>query len=322
MPGSAEMPRDQAPAGASDPAYLAALEWVARLNDETVSERERCDFSEWMAADPAHRGAFERATRLWNCFDQVKPAAERLQRRRALLGALAAVAALPAAYALYRQVWAADFRSGVGERRSVRLSDGSRVELGTDSAIAVAFSAVERRITLRRGQAFFEVAPDPARALSVYAGSGSTTALGTRFDIRRDGDTVTVSVLEHAVQVRADATPTARRVEQGWQLRYGGDGIGQPVRMIDPEAVVAWRQDRLVFDAVPLRQVLRELARYRHGPIVLMDRQAGSRPVTAVFDSRDIAGALHGLADALDLRLLDVGGCASFVYAGAGPAGR
>lgn len=312
------MPRDEpAAAGASDPAYLAALEWVARLNDEAVSERDRADFGAWLAADAGHPAAFERATRLWNCFDQVKPAAERLHRRRAILGALAAVVALPAAYALYRQLWAADFRSGVGERRSVRLSDGSRVELGTDSAISVAFTASARSITLHRGQAFFEVAPDPARSLSVRAGPGSTTALGTRFDIRRDDDGVTVSVLEHAVQVRVDGQPDAARVAQGWQLRYGDRGIGQPLRMADPGAVTAWRQDRIVFDGVPLRQVLRELARYRHGPIVLMDRQAGGWPVTAVFDTRDIDAALRGLAEALSLRVLDVGGYASFVYAGA-----
>lgn len=308
------MGRATAAAPRTDPAFHAALQWVARLNDEAVSESDRTRFTRWMTADPSHPPAFERAVRLWDCFDAVKPAADRMRRRRAVLGTLAAAMAAPVLYGLCRQLWAADYRSGVGERRSLALEDGSRIELSTDSAISVAFSATARRVTLLRGQAFFAVAPDPKRPFSVQTASGVTTALGTQFDIRRDADAVTVSVLEHAVRIHVPGKPDPAPVRQGWQIRYDDNGAQTPVRM-DPSAVTAWRQDRVVFDDVPLKLVLRELARYRHGPIVLMDREAGALPVTAVFNTRDIAAALHGLADAFALRVLDVGGYAAFVYA-------
>lgn len=299
---------------AQDPVYLAALEWLARLNDEGAVEQDRRAFARWLDESPAHPAAYARAQALWNRFELVRPAVSRMHRRRAVLGALAALAAVPALYAISRQHLLADYRSGVGERRRIELADGSQVELGSDSALSVRLDGQQRRLTLHRGQAYFQVAADTARPFSVQAGAGVTTALGTQFDIKLLDDVVTVSVTEHAVAVtpRPGAAPVT--VSAGWRMQYGESGGAEPARF-DQAAALAWRQDRLVFNDAPLAAVLAELQRYQRGPIFLMNADVGALPVTAAFHAADPQEALRSLAETFPIRLRVVAGYATLVYA-------
>ena len=54
--------------------------------------------------------------------------------------------------------------------RDVALSDGSRVAIGADSALAVNYTAASRNLQLKNGEAFFEVEHNPDRPFVVQAG--------------------------------------------------------------------------------------------------------------------------------------------------------
>jgi transmembrane sensor len=54
---------------------------------------------------------------------------------------------------------------------------------------------------LKQGEAFFEVAKDPNRPFVVSAGSKRVVAVGTKFSVRRDADSVGVVVTEGKVRV-------------------------------------------------------------------------------------------------------------------------
>ena len=302
----------------TDPAHMEALEWFVRIRDDKAGAEERRAFAAWLVADPANRAAFERAEALWSRFDAVEPEfrrlrkAGRLGRRDVLLGGLVALAAIPAGYVmLNRNLIFATWRTAAGERRSFMLDDGSQVELGSASALSVDFSAGLRRVALLEGEGFFQVAPDPTRPFVVEAGIGRTSALGTAFDVKLVDDTVAVTVVEHAVAVVVgeDAPMT---LEAGWQVSYGPSGLARPVE-VDTSLVQAWRQDRIVFEDVPLAAVLRELERYRRGRIILMDRAVGAMPVTAVFETTNVDAALTTIAAALPVRVVD-GGLIAVVY--------
>lgn len=302
----------------TDPVHMEALEWFVRIRDDKADAEDRRAFAAWLAADPANRPAFERAEALWNRFDVVEPEfrrrrkAGRFGRREVLLGGLAALVAIPAGYvALNRDLIFATWRTAAGERRSFTLEDGSQVELGSASALSVDFSAGLRRVALLEGEGFFQVAPDAARPFVVEAGIGRTRALGTAFNVKLDEDTVAVTVMEHAVAV-AVGNGAPLTLEAGWQVSYGPVGLTRPVE-VDTGLVQAWRQDRIVFEDVPLAAVLRELERYRRGRIILMDRAAGAMPVTAVFETTNVDAALATIAAALPVRVVD-GGLIAVVY--------
>ena len=229
-----------------------------------------------------------------------KPA--RPPSRRRFLYAAAAVAAVaaPAAVLLSRPDLLADHSTTVGERRKVTLEDGSTVELAGSSSLSVDFSAQARRVVLHDGEAFFDVARDDTRPFVVQAADGFSRALGTSFDVKRQGTEVTVAVVEHAVAVSSAGSRVV--VEQGQQIRYGAHRLGK-VGEADLAQVEAWRRDRLIFHETPLGEVVADLERYRGGRIVMTDARLRDIPVTAVFDARQADAALDTIASSLAIRL-------------------
>lgn len=286
-----------------DELLLKALEWFVTLNDASAGAADRRAFARWMQ-HPDHAAAYGRAEALWNRFEIVRPEYERMRqdgrigRRQAMLGLVGVGLAVPLGWRLAVRP---DYATGIGQRATLDLADGSRVELGPDSALDVELRPGERRLHLRRGQAHFQVAADAARPFVVRAGAGQVRALGTGFDINLLGTEVVVTVTEHAVEVAAGAgAPAVLRA--GWQMTYGG-GPPSPGRQVDLDSATGWQRSRLVFDEAPLGQVLGELGRYRRGRILLLDAGLDALPVSAVIDTADASAALDHLAASLPIRL-------------------
>jgi transmembrane sensor len=203
---------------------------------------------------------------------------------------------------------AASYRTAPGERSRVTLDDGSLVQLGTDSALALAFDARQRRVVLLAGEAYFAVAPmtgSETRPFVVEAAGGTATALGTQFMVDRRGDGMTVTVAEHTVRVAAAQAGNATRavvLSPGETVRYDRvAGLGM-VAKANIDRATAWRRGRLVFDEVPLSEVVAELNRYRRGPIVLADGDFRDRRVSGVFDTADLDAALRAITREMGLK--------------------
>ena len=92
------------------------------------------------------------------------------------------------------QVQTIAYETAAHERRTVALDDGSKVELDVDTQIAVRLGTERRQIELLSGRALFEVAHDASRPFSVTAAGSRTTALGTKFQVQRDGAWVVVTL--------------------------------------------------------------------------------------------------------------------------------
>lgn len=291
---------------ATDPVVMEALEWFVRMRDHKANAIDRRAFDVWLAADETHVAAWQRAETLWKRFDIAQPEFDRarhshvLSRRNILLGSIVAAAG-GGLFMLGSADLVADFATGVGERKTFALADGSTVELGSDSVLSVRFTDGARELVLHRGQGFFDVTADSRRPFIVRVTDGTVKALGTRFDVKYVGDVVTAAVSKHAVLVQAGSSPELR-IDDGWQVSYSRDGLTKPTPA-NLEAIEAWRRDRLVFQDAPLRRVLAELERYRRGRIVLMDKHAGDIPVTAIFDTKQPDSALRTIADTLPIRV-------------------
>lgn len=203
----------------------------------------------------------------------------------------------------------ADAMTETGERRDVRLGDGSVVQLNTDSAIAIDYSPDRRTVRLLGGEAAFSVAGDPERPFVVEAAEGTITALGTRFVVRRNPADVTVMVSEHSVRVSSAADGERDTVDlgEGQELDYGPGGIGRP-HAIDVPTETSWTRGRLVFADRPLSEVVSELARYRKGILTIAGDDLGRRRVSGSFRIDDPDAALATLQRLLgisSLRLTD-----------------
>lgn len=289
-----------------------ALEWCVRLQDAGATAAEHEAFAQWLAADPKHPAAWQRARQVWGMAGvagHAQLAASRAARkripRRSYLGLASAAALLLAVtvLALSPARWA-DYRTEVAQVRSWTLADGSTVQLAPHSSLDVSFGAGERRLRLYRGEAWFKVASDPSRPFIVEAAGGEVRALGTAFDVQVLGDGANVTVTEHRVRVSREGQQA--EAGEGQSLHYGAQGIGT-LRHFDPEQQLAWREQRLIFRDESLSQVLQRLQPYSRAHLLLTDSSLAQLRVTAAMHALEADAALQSLQVILPIRVTTVG---------------
>jgi len=305
-----------------------AAAWFARLNTRSIPATALEEFRIWRQT-PGNREAYAAIEAIWNKTGQLRSDPEmgeavtaalaRTRKSRpgaTFLGALRSrpvtsfgVVAITALAVLVGVQWAqarSVYSTGVGEQRLVRLDDGSRVRLDTQTQIKVRFSQGTRRVVLERGQAFFDVAKDAGRPFVVAAGTTDVQAVGTRFDVRRDEDKVRVILVDGVVEVRAAAPTSNPGSLQRWTLKPGeqltaGREVVAP-KPVDVAAATSWTDGRITFRAVPLTAAIAEVNRYSDQKIELDAPDVGAILVTGIFNSGDTDAFVAAVSDLHGLR--------------------
>lgn len=310
--------------GGDGRAAREAAEWLARLNSRSVSTEELNAFYEWRR-DPENAEAYARGEQLWHesralgddrdIAQAVREALERPRlgrtrsvpsRRMVLVGiGTVAVAAGGGGWLLLTQPQR--YKTRVGEQLLVNLEDGSRLRLNTDSEAAVRFSSSARQVELSRGQAFFEVAPNPSRPFRVQAANVEVVAVGTRFDVWKQSDQEARVVLaEGRIDVRAD--------DRAWAstLSRAGDSVTlrpserPQIVSLDVEAATSWTGGRLHFRRTPLADAIAEMNRYSAKQISLEAPRLRSLEVDGVFAAGDPDSFVAALTALFPLRARQV----------------
>ena len=232
-----------------------ASRWHARLAAEDCTDLDRAEFECWRASSRQHADAYEGAEALsaklarWaklddrlksmaddafamasdhethpNLSDDYLALGAQAGRARRWMAPAALAATVVVAFVgvrlsgyLTRAVPPVSYASSQETRREVTLADGSIVHLDVDSEISVRLSEGQRQIALVNGRALFEVAHDATRPFVVSAGQSHTTALGTHFQVQREGHEVLVTLTEGSVAVtdRCGAAALAREADAG-----------------------------------------------------------------------------------------------------------
>ncbi|GGB33192.1 sigma factor regulator FemR [Tistrella bauzanensis] len=306
---------------AHDREQAEALKWFLLMKEEPVAHADRDAFARWLAGHERRADAYARAEALWARFDAVKPSYDamaggrmsdgrrsdgrRISRRAVLTGGAVLVAGAAGSQLVSPARLLADATTGVAERRMLTLPDGSRVELASRSALSIRYTGQRRAVTLHDGEGWFQPMPDPRPFVARTAqGLVATTRAG--FDLRARARASTVYAIDGEITVMPDmAAPFTVAPRQ--DVRFTDQGMQRALRRT-PEDVLAWRHDRIVFEDVPLAEVLDDLGRHRHGPILLADRRAAALTVTAVFDLTDIDRALAIIGETLPVRMYRMAG--------------
>lgn len=304
-----------------------AAAWLARRDGGAWSDAEQAALERWLQLDTAHRVAFLRLQAAWSAAGRLralgagartgppprKPArgAERREQmlqalqtpaRRARSGRaprrwlqLAAVATL-AACALFfvrllppqEPIHAVTYASAPGVVRTLTLDDGSHATLSSDSRIEVRFSAHARDVSLRRGEAIFEVAKNPQRPFRVAAEGYRAIAVGTRYSVRRDGADLRVVVTEGTV--RLESPGSARRGRPSVLLPagsvatvQGNDVLVRSLPLAQVRELLDWRNGVLAFRDAPLSEVAAEFNRFNTRKLVVADPQAAALRIGGSF---------------------------------------
>ncbi|WP_397377992.1 FecR family protein [Pseudomonas sp.] len=305
----------------------AAAEWAVRLDGACLDDEQQRLLQQWLQADSRHAPALALAQQTWAALANLPPPVRSQPQRRSA----PASAALPirrqrprlrrwlASASLVLLVVVGLFQgpqwllplqvehfTARGEVRSFALPDGSEAILDSSSAIRLNYSADTRQVELLAGSAIFQVAPlnqSEPRPFVVISAGGRAQALGTRFVVvRENAEQAWVGVLEHRVAVSAGGEPLV--LKAGDSVRY--DHVGIERQQFDVRRATSWQRGLLVFDRVPLAQVVEELNRYRRGRILLTRAELGTRQVSGVFRLDSLDDALATLTAELQAQRTDL----------------
>lgn len=144
-----------------------------------------------------------------------------------------------------------------GKTEHLQLEDGSTVVLNAGSRLRYPVHFREsRELYLEDGEAYFDVAPDPAHHFTVHSGGLSTTALGTSFNIRayRNEQKITVALLSGKVQVTASGKKPVV-LESSEQLSYDLQNLQVSRSTFSTPEATGWQQGTLVFKDASYEQV-------------------------------------------------------------------
>lgn len=197
------------------------------------------------------------------------------------------------------------YSTGKGEQFTQQLADGSTLTLNTNSYVAVEFSEGERKILLRSGEVYFDVAHDKTRPFVVYAGGGKVRAVGTAFNVFKTDGSVAVTVTEGTVEVskqapKADKTQqpgtALKRVTVNQSLVYKEKlGVVTNREAGDIDKRLSWRRQKLFFENTTLEAFVEQLNRYSDNHIMIIDPSLKDIRVGGVFKAGDTDAALAAL---------------------------
>ncbi len=204
----------------------------------------------------------------------------------------------------------------LGQRLSLRFSDGTTVTLGPGSTLRTpaTYGRPDRAVELE-GEAVFTVAHDSTRPFTVRTERMVAIDLGTRFLVRayRDDTSAEVVVAEGRVAVRAAASAAAAAVADsvllgvGELVRLDADGRLLHSRHVPLGDYFDWIDGALVFRDAALGDVARRLGRWYDIEIRIVSDRLSERTLRASIGRESALDALQMIAASLDLRLSRAG---------------
>ena len=347
-----------------------ACQWIVKFEgDDEPSTQDIQQFNAWLSKSPVHRKTLLRLTKTWSDMDVMSglmiPLGHSLIPKRSKLKTFALTPLLFIA-GIYR-VFASGTKkllrplvvlpaftlvimlslsffvtvlppevpnnmyiTSIGEHSTHILDDGSVLSLNSNSQVEVNYTLSKRVINLFRGEAHFNVTPDPNRPFEVYAGNRMVKAVGTAFSVYRLKNNIEVlvtegkvdlAIIESTLLVKPESTPSdSVAFKQGLAASTientvtviasleAGQSISIPVssKSLDTPIVeyaqgdivrkLSWLDGRLVFAGESLQEVVAEVSRHTPLLIEVVDPELRKLRIGGQFQ----AGETDALFDVLE----------------------
>lgn len=235
----------------------------------------------------------------------------RVASRRSMLRIAAAVLLIVAAVAIVRQFLPNNpemltVQTAAGEQEEVLLTDGTRIVLNENSEITFprSFAGQAERAMQLRGEAYFNVTPNPKQPFIVKTQQTEIKVLGTVFNVRAYAQepTTEVEVAEGKVQfgvLQSDAYITLEANQKGVFDTRGNKLARKEVVALNAQA---WRTHRLTFKNALLEEVFQTLERYYKIDIEVANPAIARCEYTSNFEGSDLSEVIAAMSVALDLR--------------------
>jgi len=304
-----------------------AAHWFVEFRTGDIDAAGRRSFDTWVRTSPEHLRAFIEIAALWGHsgklgrhspfspeeliasarketnvvpLSRMSPLDDALkgrQRRFRLAAAAAALLVVGSIVAGSLLSQRRTYSAEVGERRSLRLADGSRVTLNSRSRVRIELNDSTRTVDLLEGEALFRVAHEVSRPFIVRSKGTFIRAIGTEFDVDEKDRGAVIAVVDGQVAVsRADAGTGSDRNEAQPDDRKGvlvsageridmSEGSNAKPTPINASSATAWTQGKVILQSATLEEVVERFNRYSQRRLVAEDQGAVPFRLSGVFST-------------------------------------
>jgi transmembrane sensor len=191
----------------------------------------------------------------------------------------------------------------IGERQTIKLTDGSEITLNTESSIKSRADGASLQIEVLHGEVLFAMRPNPLRHLVVSARHLDIIDTHTVFDVRlHTNGQIQVTVQEGEVWLssgRIVEFPLEHNQQAIVDEHVGMLTVRKGLSSRTIEYQLAWREGRLTFQCERLSEVAHEFNRYNLTKLEvdprIEDKQIGGDfSATAVTDFLELMPHLDG----------------------------
>jgi transmembrane sensor len=286
-----------------------AAAWLARLNADRRNSGDEVAFQAWLAQGPQHQAAFENATMVWELTGGLPremlrdvPRPTRMGRREVMAG-LGVTAVVAGTFTFWGRAEAKVYETAIGERRRIVFEDDSVATLDTDTRIAVKFNDSRRLVDLQRGRVNFQVSADGNRPFIVSGASETIVARRSNFDVRRDGEKISVVLIDGDASVGNGNRTSV--LQNGQRLVASPDGMHMDKPSLLP--LLAWQKGQAILENEKLTDAVAEMNRYSAVKLTIGDQAITGLRVSGVYKVGDNLSFARSIARLLPLKVRQSG---------------
>lgn len=189
------------------------------------------------------------------------------------------------------------------------LADGSVIYIAQNSTFSFPekFTTGTRQVALK-GEAFFDVAPNPAKPFVIETTEAMIEVLGTAFNVKTNpGKGFALSVDRGRVKVTLKSDPSASEtVSAGEQVSTVSNSLVKSRYMAGE--IRSWYKERMHFKDEPLGNIIMVLNRNFNTNFALADRETGKHKLTVTFDNESAETMTELICAALNLKSQNING--------------
>lgn len=318
-----------------EPSYRPSSEAFAAYFSGEISLDEKRALEDWVNASSANQDELEQLRLVWQdlgalqtqevlvdkdlAFQKVKRKKESLAEHRNGLPiwrvAVAILLLVTVSWWFWKPTQEPVVFTSLGVQQ-INLSDGSMVSLNDQAVLTYPkqFGEQERGLQLI-GEAFFNISEDKDRPFKVEAKGVSITVLGTKFNVKTDEKTVSVSVSSGRVEVSSEFATEILNAGDRITVNLTNESVTSETNSTSGVEFY-WRDQKLTFDGVTLLEVVHDLKQVFDVEISVSDAAILNCRLQANFENQSLDEILEIIALSQNLELQADG--VNFLLIGAG----
>lgn len=211
------------------------------------------------------------------------------------------------------QVTMHSIQTEYGEKKTIRLSDGSTVTLAASSQLSYKSNWLDqpvKRVSLQ-GEALFSIAPQQAKShpkFVVETKDGSAAVWGTRFTVNTHGEGTQVVLEEGEVRVqvanagRSDGLAELM-MQPGEMTQFSKATSHIELKQVNPAVYTSWTTDELYFESTPFSVLLNRIERTYGVQVELQEPALLHTRLSGTIDFRSLDGLIQATQDVMDVSI-------------------